>query len=65
MAVLIDSLNDGDSLTRYLAARTVGKIGPRAESAVPALSAALNDESRRVRDAAKAALEKIVPVAAG
>jgi HEAT repeat protein len=63
--VLSDSLNDDDSFTRYIAARTLGKIGTRAESAVPALSAALNDENTRVRDAAKAALERIAPVAAG
>ena len=64
VAVLIDSLNDGNSLTRCLAARTLGEVGPRAESAVPALSAALNDENTRVRDAAKAALVRIVAVAA-
>ena len=34
-------------------------------SAVPVLSAALEDDSKIVREAAKAALERIVPVAAG
>ncbi len=64
VAVLIDCLNDDNSHTSCLAAQTLGKIGPRAESAVPAISAALNDEYTHVRDASKAALERIVADAA-
>jgi len=65
VAVLIDSLTDDPLTARYNAARTLGEIGPRAKSAVPALTAVLEDESEVIRNAAKAALVRIVPVAAG
>ena len=47
--------------TRGLAARSLVVIGPEAESAVPALYDALEDESYEVRDPAAASLSKLAP----
>jgi hypothetical protein len=44
---------------RCAAARALGKLGPGAKSAIPALSELLNDKNEDVRKVASAALEKI------
>lgn len=62
MAVLRDNLFSSDSSTRGLAAVHLGKIGPRARSAVPALSRVCReDKDPVVRSAAQDALDKIAP----
>ena len=50
----------GDAKTRVYAAATLGKMGPLARVAVPALRKALTDPARKVRTAAAAALRRIV-----
>ncbi len=57
---LIHKLKDRDKEVRFNAAYAVGKIGPAAKEAVPALIAALKDEYRWV---AASALGKIGPAA--
>jgi HEAT repeat protein len=44
---------------RLEAAKALGNIGPAAESAIPALTKALQDAGEDVRKAAAEALEKI------
>ena len=44
---------------RRLAISALGAIGPAAKDAVPALTEALKDEDRRVRQAAQFALRRI------
>ena len=39
--------------------RALGKLGPEAKSAIPALSELLNDTNEDIRKAASKALEKI------
>ena len=58
---LIAALKDNDSYwqARSAAAEALGKIGHFAKEAVPTLSVALKDSDRRVRTAAKKALEAI------
>ena len=41
------------------AAKALGELGPAAAGAIPALEAAARDELAPIREAAKAALEKI------
>jgi HEAT repeat protein len=42
---LADALRDPEGRVRFMAAAALGRIGPAAESAVPALLGALDDES--------------------
>lgn len=50
-----------DEETRWNAARTIGKVGPTATAAIPALVAALQDEAATVREHAAEALGDIGP----
>ena len=59
----IEALKDKDQEVRYSAARALGKIGPKAEKAVPALVRALKDKNEYVRQWAASALGKIGPKA--
>src|SRR5207248_1248033 len=56
--VLIGALASEDRAVREVAAKTLGRIGPAARCAVPALTAALNDPHGWVREAAAQALAK-------
>jgi HEAT repeat protein len=58
------SLGDPGMIVRETAADALGYIGPRALSAVPALTAALGDPDADVREAAARALRAIDPEAA-
>ncbi len=53
-----------DSETRWNAARAIGKVGPQAASAVPALLVALQDPAATIREHAAEALGDIGPPAA-
>ena len=66
LPVLLEILADPqlDSETRWNAARTIGKIGPAAASAVPALAAALQAPAATIREHAAEALGDIGPPAA-
>jgi len=55
----IELLKASDSTARALAARNLGNMGSRAESAIPELKNLLEDENPKVRELAKEALEKI------
>jgi HEAT repeat protein len=57
MATLTAELKNPDLLVRILAADALGKLGPRAAGAAPALRAALADPEPEVRQAAKHALQ--------
>ncbi len=59
---LIEKLTDEDEGIRRNAAIALGKIGPAAKDAIPALTEALKDEDEEVRDRAQAALKKIKAV---
>lgn len=65
MPTLIDLLQTESAQDRKLAAWTLGKIGPVAEEAVPALLDAVSDEHEGVCDMVFWALEQIdlVPAA--
>jgi HEAT repeat protein len=65
LPLLLDILSDPslDTESRWNAARTIGKIGPAAVSAVPALVACLKDEAATVREHAAEALGDIGPPA--
>src|SRR5262249_50843431 len=56
---LISLLAHEDRDTRRWAACTLGRIGPPAKAAAPALRAALHDDQEDVRDAAIEALQKM------
>lgn len=56
MRTAVRMLHDPDPSVRETAARLTGRIDPRDPAAEPALRAALDDSSSRVRDAARAAL---------
>jgi HEAT repeat protein len=60
---LIKQLTDKNPEVRQKAAFALGKIGPKAEAAVPALSKALKDENFDVRWSAAEALGEIGPKA--
>jgi HEAT repeat protein len=59
--VLIKSLGDGEAARREAAADILGRIGPPARTAVPALFAALKDNSSSVALMAAMALAEIHP----
>ena len=56
---LIRDLNDKSINVRIRAAQTLGRIGPAAKAAIPALTRALGDPNKRVSEYAKEALKKI------
>jgi HEAT repeat protein len=60
-ATLIVPHTDTGDLVRVYAAQALGRIGPVARLALPALTAALRDPSERVREAAAAAIAQIQP----
>lgn len=60
---LAEALQYGDPRERYRAAQFLGRFGPKAVDAVPALVAALADEKQTVRQDAAIALGKIGPTA--
>jgi HEAT repeat protein len=51
-------LEDSNDIVRAATARSLGDVGPAAKGAVPALRAMPEDRDERVREAARAALEK-------
>ena len=59
VSTLIEALGDEDESARYTAARALGRMGPTAQTAVPALTAALTDTSDSVRRHATIALGEI------
>jgi len=61
IAVLVEMLGDEEAWLRATAAENLGRMGPAAKAAVPALRKALGDEDRRVRAAAFDALTRIEP----
>ncbi len=58
-----DALMNEDVFVRQIAARTLGKFGPAASEAVPALIAAVKDENLFVRGVVITTLGKIGPAA--
>jgi HEAT repeat protein len=63
VAGCIKDLEDKDANIRYTAASVLGKYGPEAVSAVPALTKALGDADKNVRVGAAYALAEIGPLA--
>jgi HEAT repeat protein len=61
--LLIAEMHHGTPAGRIQATRAVGRIGPEAKAAVPALVDALKDPSAKVRECAREALTKIDPTA--
>ena len=59
----ITNLRSEDFTVRRCAARALGRIGPRAIKAVPALLRALEDSESTVRSAAGIAIDRIDPSA--
>ncbi len=59
---LVKDLRDQRINVRAAAARALGRIGPEAKAAVPALSKALKDNNADVRRAAARALKQMQPV---
>jgi HEAT repeat protein len=59
--VLVKALGDSEAMARRHAAESLGRLGPLAKPAVPALKAALKDPDDDVQAAAAAALERIEP----
>ena len=59
VAGLVKALQDDNALVRKRAAIALGRLGPGARAAVPALEKALHDADADVRAAAAAALEKV------
>ena len=59
VSTLIEALGDEDSDVRKIAARALGRMAPTAQTAVPALTVALNDTSDGVRRHATIALGEI------
>jgi HEAT repeat protein len=58
---LIRSLGSEDRIEREAAANTLGRLGPAARDAIPALQGTLQDQHGWVRDAAARALRAIAP----
>jgi tetratricopeptide (TPR) repeat protein len=63
VATLLETLKKGDTVERGRAARDLGKFGPTAAEAVPALIDALGEEERWLRIETARALGKIGPAA--
>jgi len=61
---LIGLLNSEHSIARYDVIYALGKIGPAAKDAVPALLTRLNDEDAKIRYAVTNVLKQIDPEAA-
>jgi HEAT repeat protein/beta-lactamase regulating signal transducer with metallopeptidase domain len=59
VSALIELLNHPYAGARWTTAETLGKIGPDAKAAVPALTELLKERQERVRKAAQEALESI------
>lgn len=59
VAVMCDALKDQSATNRYSAAMVLGEYGSEAKAAIPALSAALNDNEASVRVYAAEALWRI------
>lgn len=57
--VLLELLQDDDPQVRLVACEGLIEVGPNANSAVPALNAALTDNDHEVRRAARGAIETI------
>ena len=57
---LAASLTDVDPNVRSMAALSLGDFGPSAAEAIPAIEAAMNDQSSDVREAASAALARVI-----
>lgn len=57
--VLVRGLADSEAITRIQAAESLGRLGPLAKPALPALKAAREDPNQDVRAAVAAALERI------
>jgi HEAT repeat protein len=65
LAALTAALKDEDAFVRRDAARALGKLGPDAADATPALTAVVHkDRNSHVRKAAADALKQIDPAAA-
>jgi HEAT repeat protein len=63
--VLAEKLTDSDGHIQYYAADALGRLGPKARAAIPALLGALNDASSNfIRQHVADALKKIDPDAA-
>ena len=62
--LMITATNDWDEDIRYLAVEAIGAIGPAAKEAVPLLLELTGAEQRRMRAAARKALQQIDPEAA-
>lgn len=58
-ALFAQALKDKDKVARRVAAKALGKIGPAAKAAVPALTEALKDKDEDVRREAAKALKKL------
>jgi HEAT repeat protein len=56
---LIEALKDLDSNILVRAAESLGRIGPEAKEAIPALLPLLKDDIEEVRNVAAAALKRI------
>jgi HEAT repeat protein len=68
IAVLVDALRSNDQYTRWQAAEAIGRFGPKAKDAVPALRGLMKDQgggdvawNLNIRNAAGKALEAIEP----
>jgi len=57
--LLCPALRHADAATRRTAATLIGRIGPDAKEALPALRVLLLDEDQLVRDTAQAAINNI------
>jgi HEAT repeat protein len=56
---LVKQLKDSDEIVRLKAAKALGNLGPKAKSALPALTAVLRDKDADVRSVAKNAIDAI------
>jgi len=61
--LMVTATNDSDEDIRYLAVEAIGAIGPAAKEAIPLLLELTGGEQRRMRAAARQALQQIDPEA--